>query len=238
MIEKSEGIVLNSIKYGDSSKIITVFTKDFGKLSFIAKGARTPKSKFGASLEILTLSEFTFYYKSNSDLFLLSNSDIIKSNGKLNSNSEGLLMGIMIAEIINNTQEKGHQNIELFEFSINLISELHNNLKYPFNVFNKFMFGLSEIMGFALNNNEIDINLKEAAINFESGCFVSNNLLQKNNFRLNNEEIIYFDKLISGDNIFDFEIDKKSVFHFYDFWTRYFSFHLERKFVLKSAAML
>lgn len=238
MIEKSQGIVVNSIKYGDSSKIITVFTKDFGKLSFIAKGARTPKSKFGGALEILTVSEFTFYYKPNNDLFVLSNSDIIKSNGKLNGNSENLLIGIMMAEIISMTQEKGHPNIELFDLSINLISELHNNLKYPFNLFNKFMFGLSQIMGFGLVNEDVDENILEAAINIESGCFVYNNLLQKNNFRINKEEIAYFNKLILGNFFLDYELDKKTRNHFYDFWTRYFSFHLERKFVLKSAAML
>jgi len=238
MIEKSQGIVLNSIKYGDSSKIVTVFTKDFGKIAFIAKGARVAKSKFGASLELLTVSEFTFYNKLSSDLLLLSNSDIIKSNIKLTKDSNKLLVGLMIAEVINNTQEKRSINHELFDFSQNLIFQLSDYPSNPFSIFNIFMNGLSSIMGFGLIWDNYQVDNIDAAISMENGSVIYGNYMNKNIYKFSNEEINYFYNLINSEIVNDFEFNKKAIIHFYDFWVQYFSFHLERKFVLKSAALL
>ena len=238
MIEKSRGIILNSIKYGDSSKIVTVFTREFGKLAFIAKGARTAKSKFGASLELLTISEFTFYNKINSDLLILSNSDIIKSSAKISKDSNQLLIGLMIAEVINNSQEKRNINSDLYDFAQQIILELYNMNESPFHLFNKFMYGLSTLMGFALYLDNFGEHSGEIAINLENGNLISENTLGKNNFKFRNEEISYFYSLVKDENYTDFILDKKSINHFYDFWVQYFSFHLERKFVLKSAVFL
>jgi len=238
MIEKSQGIVLNSIKYGDSSKIVTVFTKDFGKIAFIAKGARAAKSKFGASLELLTVSEFTFYNKLSIDLLLLSNSDIIKSNIKLTKDSNILLVGLMIAEVINNTQEKRSINHELFDFSQNLIFQLSDYQFNPFSIFNIFMNGLSSMMGFGLIWDNYQSNNNDAAISLENGSIIYDKYMNKNIYKFSNEEINYFYNLINSEIVNDFEFNKKAIIHFYDFWVQYFSFHLERKFVLKSAALL
>ena len=42
-IETTVGIVLKTFSYGDTSKIIRCYTKDFGKISMIAKGIKTSK---------------------------------------------------------------------------------------------------------------------------------------------------------------------------------------------------
>ena len=49
-IIKTEAVVLSKLNYGDSSSIASLFTEDFGKLSVIVKGARSPKSKYGKLL--------------------------------------------------------------------------------------------------------------------------------------------------------------------------------------------
>ncbi len=238
MIEKSLGIVLKSIKYSDSSKIVTVYTKDFGKLAFIAKGARNSKSKFGASLELLTISEFTFYNRPNADILIVSNGDIIKSNTKLTKKSDTLLIGLMIAESLNNTQEKRNINQSLYQFTIEIIMQLSDCDTEPFNLYNKFMLGLSKFMGFGLSLNSYDRNRQDIAISLENGCLVYNNTSQRNNYKFTNSEIDYFYNLINNESLNDMVIDKKNISHFCDFWIQYFSFHLERKFVLKSANLL
>ena len=65
MLYKTEGIVLKSMEYQEADKIVTIFTKDYGKITAIAKGVRKTKSKFGSSLEILTHSVFLFYISSS-----------------------------------------------------------------------------------------------------------------------------------------------------------------------------
>ena len=89
-ILKAEGIVLRRIKYSETSLIISVYTKEFGKVCLIAKGARNPKSIFVGSLEPATYLSMIYYHKNNRELQLLSeagpicgNSSILKSIRKV-----------------------------------------------------------------------------------------------------------------------------------------------------------
>ena len=47
-------IILSAVRYGDSSKVVKLATEDHGVQSAIAKGAMRPKSRFGASLQVLS----------------------------------------------------------------------------------------------------------------------------------------------------------------------------------------
>ncbi|MFZ0378466.1 MAG: DNA repair protein RecO [Solirubrobacteraceae bacterium] len=48
---RTEAIVLRSIRYGEADRILHLYTTSYGRLSAIAKGARRPRSRFGARLE-------------------------------------------------------------------------------------------------------------------------------------------------------------------------------------------
>ena len=45
MIGKCEGIVIRTVDYGESAKIVTVYTKEIGKITLMARGAKKPLSK-------------------------------------------------------------------------------------------------------------------------------------------------------------------------------------------------
>lgn len=65
-----EGIVLNTISYGETSKIINVFTKD-GIIGMIAKGAKTLKSSLRSTTDKLTYGIFkSIINKTNFQLWL------------------------------------------------------------------------------------------------------------------------------------------------------------------------
>lgn len=70
-IVEDEALVLRSLRYGDTSRIATLLTSQYGKVHVIAKGARDPKSPFGGSLEPLTRTEIVFYLKKHRTLHLL-----------------------------------------------------------------------------------------------------------------------------------------------------------------------
>jgi DNA repair protein RecO (recombination protein O) len=48
---RTEAIVLRSIRYGEADRILHLYTPGYGRLAAIAKGARRPRSRFGARLE-------------------------------------------------------------------------------------------------------------------------------------------------------------------------------------------
>jgi len=51
---QSDAIVLSAIRYGETSKIVRLATRDHGVISAIAKGASRPKSRFGAAVQVLS----------------------------------------------------------------------------------------------------------------------------------------------------------------------------------------
>lgn|GEM_PF-499625 len=70
-IVEDNALVLRSLRYRETSRITTMLTERFGKVTVIGKGARDIKSPFGASLEPLTAGQIVFYLKPNRTLHLL-----------------------------------------------------------------------------------------------------------------------------------------------------------------------
>jgi DNA repair protein RecO (recombination protein O) len=77
MIERTEAIILKSQNWSETSRIVTAFTKQFGRMKFMAKGARKPKSKFGASFQPGGISQLVFYRSRHSELHTVSESDVV-----------------------------------------------------------------------------------------------------------------------------------------------------------------
>jgi len=80
-IVTTEGIVLKSHPLGDTSRIVTVYTREHGLRKLVAKGARKTPSRFGYALEPLTRSRFVFYLKADRDLHLLSRAEVVDAPG-------------------------------------------------------------------------------------------------------------------------------------------------------------
>ena len=76
-VEKTESIILKTQPFQETTKIVRLYTRSFGKLSVIAKGARKPKSPFQAVLETGYHVEIVFYYKTGRELHTLGQCDLI-----------------------------------------------------------------------------------------------------------------------------------------------------------------
>ena len=57
---KTEGIVLRETEYRDSDKLLTVLTRDYGKITLKARGVRKNTSKLKSACQLLSYAEFTY----------------------------------------------------------------------------------------------------------------------------------------------------------------------------------
>jgi DNA repair protein RecO (recombination protein O) len=57
-VYKADGIVLRHIDYGEADRILTIMTREYGKLRAIAKGARKVTSKLASTADLLTRTQF------------------------------------------------------------------------------------------------------------------------------------------------------------------------------------
>ncbi|HMS33853.1 MAG TPA: DNA repair protein RecO [Ignavibacteria bacterium] len=170
-IAKTEAFVLKTIKYGETSKIVTLFTKDFGKLNAIAKGARNYKSKLCGTLESMNYIRAVIYLKENRELQLISNAEYIKSFSNIQSDFEKLQASFKIIEILNRSVVNNDVNSDLFDILLSSISMLNNSEK-NFEIFIlNFQIELSKILGISpvftdsKSNNETFFKNNEFYVN-------------------------------------------------------------------------
>jgi len=99
-LRKAEAIVLRSRPLGETSKLLTLFTDRFGKIAAVAKGARRPKSRFGASLDLFAHSSVLLYIKENRDLHLVSESNLIEAFYGLREDAHRLGFACAAVELV------------------------------------------------------------------------------------------------------------------------------------------
>jgi|GEM_PF-582765 len=114
-ILKSEAIVLRKIEFGETSYIVHLFAKEYGKISVLAKGARTSKSKLGNLIDILNVIEAIFYEKPTREIQILSSADLIYKPEKIFLNLEKYAIAMMCAELLYRCLVDGYPNIKIFE---------------------------------------------------------------------------------------------------------------------------
>ncbi|SDW14034.1 DNA replication and repair protein RecO [Marininema mesophilum] len=83
MLTKIEGVVLRTRDYGESNKIVTIFTREQGKFAVMARGAKKPKSRLGAATQPFTLGFFLCF--SGSGMGTITQAEILESHVHLRS---------------------------------------------------------------------------------------------------------------------------------------------------------
>jgi len=76
-VYEASAFVLSSIDYGESDRIVTLFTDHYGKIRGIAKGARRSRRRFANAIELFSHCRILFSRKNRDGLCLLENSDVI-----------------------------------------------------------------------------------------------------------------------------------------------------------------
>ncbi len=116
MLVKTEAIVLRGRKQGDTSKLATLYTREFGKIEVIAKGAREQKSKFGGALEMFARGYAVIYKKEKSDsLHLLSDAGLYEPHLGILRSLERIETATKIVELLLRSMHDEEANDPLFD---------------------------------------------------------------------------------------------------------------------------
>jgi len=125
----TEAIILAVKDYSEADRILVVYTKDFGKLSLIAKGVRKTKSKKRGHLEIFNYLKFSAVKSKGLDIMI--EAELINSFGEIRKNLKKISMGYYFCEVIGKSIKEGEKHVGFMEFIISYFIRLEkeNNLK-------------------------------------------------------------------------------------------------------------
>ena len=80
MLIDTDAIVLRTVNYSDTSIIAILLSKDYGKITVMAKGARKFKSPFSAQLEPMNILSLNYFHKDGRNIQLLKESSFIENS--------------------------------------------------------------------------------------------------------------------------------------------------------------
>ena len=175
MTHKTKGIVLRTIKYGETSLVVTVFTELFGLQTYMVNGVRTAKKSSakanhfqpGAILDLVVyhsdqksmqrIKEFKWDF-----LFQEVLSDVIKNS-----------LALYIVELLQKCLKQPEQNTSLFHFCEDILIQLDSAEKeVTANFALYFSLQLPQFFGFKMNDNyEDELNI----LDLVEGNFVARN---------------------------------------------------------------
>jgi DNA repair protein RecO (recombination protein O) len=142
---RTEGVILRRRDFGESDRILVVFTKKLGRVSGIAKGARKPSSKISGHLELF--SQTSFLVSRGRNLQLITQAETIESYDRLRQDLAGIGLGSYVVELVDAVTTEEGSNIQLFELLVATLQSLDNGLD-PEIVIHNFELELLGLTGF------------------------------------------------------------------------------------------
>ncbi len=151
MIIRTEAIVLRAMKYRETSQIVTLFTREKGKMAVLAKGARLLKSRFGSSLQPMSYTQVVFYHKPTRGLQTLSESTHVQFFHGISRNLEKISIGLRIVELIYALIPEEEQQPQVFNLLVEVLGRLDEAEAHAINLLPYFQMRLGTVLGFAPN---------------------------------------------------------------------------------------
>lgn len=151
MIVKTDAIVLRGMKYGETSRILTLYTRDYGRMSVIVKGARGAKSRFGAALDVMSHSAVVIYRKEQRELQLLTQADLITPYRGISADPERLMYGFALLEFILATVHGEEAHEDLYDVLASSLAALDAVHARPAPVLLQYLLRLIHALGLAID---------------------------------------------------------------------------------------
>lgn len=144
---RTEGIIIKRTNYGEADRILTIFTKHYGKIKAIAKGVRKTTSKKGGNLELF--NDVTLFLSEGRNLDIITEAEVINSFEKTRGNLNLVGQAFQIAEVADRLTAEREENRRVFELLRKSFQDLNRGkreavLSFEIELLKELGFGLPE----------------------------------------------------------------------------------------------
>ncbi len=146
---KTEGIVTKTTKYSETSLIVTIITKDFGRISAIANNVRHSKSHMLMGLQLFAYSEIVVYEsRSKTGLYKLNEMTVLEGFQSIRTDLEKLAYASYFGEVANAVATEDEPDREILSLLLNSLFALDRDLCSPKKIKMVFEWRISAIAGY------------------------------------------------------------------------------------------
>ena len=119
---KTEGIILKRVNYGEADRILTVFTKHYGKIKVLAKGVRRIKSRRGPNIELFNWVVLFLHKGKNFDL--LTEAEVKNSLTSLKKNLQKVALAYYFCELVDGLCPQNQEHRKVFDLLLKTFDDL------------------------------------------------------------------------------------------------------------------
>jgi DNA repair protein RecO (recombination protein O) len=236
MLEKTRGIILHQIKYTDSGIVTQIYTRKFGRQSFLIKGMRNRKTgKHNILFQPLFVLDLELYYKANREIQTLKEFSVSFTPYDIYSNIKKSCVAIFLGEVLTSVLKEESPHEVLFDYIEESIVYFDKCKEGFANFHIAFLAGLSSFLGFEPGAR---LEKENAFFDMLNGIFVS---LPPVHGNYANEEIsnILSDFFVASyDSISEISLTGKMRNDVLETLIRFYSLHLPGLKKIKSLDVL
>lgn len=166
--EKTKAVVIRSVDFSETSKVLTLYTRDMGKISVLAKGGRRLKSNFEVALDLLSVCDICVIRKPSAELDLLTEAVLDERFTGLRGDLKALYAAYYVAEILDGLTQRGDPHPSLFATTIDALRALDTG-KDRFLTLGWFVMQLLRELGYAPNLEECVSCAQEVKLSQRTG---------------------------------------------------------------------
>ncbi|APH04346.1 DNA repair protein RecO [Bacillus weihaiensis] len=184
MLQKCEGIVIRSTNYGETNKIITLYTRELGKVGVMARGAKKPNSRLTSVTQLFTYG--TFLFQKSSGLGGLQQGESIHSLRGIREDIFLTAYAAYIVELLDKSTENLEVNPFVFELLKQTLFYLDDEVD-PDILVNIFEMKMLSVLGIAPQLDGCSIcGNKDGTFHFSirTGGFICHRCFEKDSYRI------------------------------------------------------
>ncbi len=173
MIVKTNGIVLNYVKYGDTSIIVRIFTEELGYGSFIVNAIRSARSKKSIGhFQPFSILELVLYIKDTRDLQRISDFKNHLPLHRIQGDFTKSSITLFLTEMLSRLLQQEPANDYLYHFlseSIRTFNDLDQGVE---NFHLQFLMKIASFLGFGLEEFEVLFTSLDKLVPHQEGAHV------------------------------------------------------------------
>jgi DNA repair protein RecO (recombination protein O) len=121
---KSAAVVIGAFPLGESDRVVTFYSRDFGKIRGVARASRRIRSRFAGALELFTLGELVFFDTGRSELVRIDHFDILRPFARVRGDLERIGQASWIVECVGRLTAEHDRHVALYALLVRSLRAL------------------------------------------------------------------------------------------------------------------
>ena len=144
---KTKGLIIREVNTGEADKIVTLFSRNRGRISALAKGARRPRSKLIAGTQFLSYCDYVLFC--GRDMYSINSCEVVEPFYEIRNDMIRLTYAAHFVDIINDAIQENQPSPRVLQLLLNSLHMLSKTDKEPALIARIFELRFLSIMGFA-----------------------------------------------------------------------------------------